>query len=50
MSYTSIQAPEPLAWAVGNPLTEYQKEYYKKRSLRQQHGKRLSTDAGELLQ
>ncbi|DBA72582.1 TPA: hypothetical protein ACH3X2_010335 [Trebouxia sp. C0005] len=57
MPHPSSQPAQVLAWAEGNPLSEYQKEYYRKQLLRQQArrdklraaGKTKDYQAGEAL-
>ena len=41
-----MQTLSTLAWAEGNPLSEYQKEYYRKQLLRQQARRAQLRDAG----
>lgn len=41
-----LQSSRTLAWAEGNPHSEYQQEYYRKQLLRQQARRALLRDAG----
>ena len=45
-----LQPAQVLAWAEGNPLSEYQKEYYRKQLLRQQARRDKLRAAGGLCQ
>lgn len=44
-----LQSSRTLSWAEGNPLSEYQKEYYRKQLLRHQARQAQARDAGETL-
>ena len=41
-----LQSSRTLNWAEGNPLSEYQKEYYRKQLLRHQARRTQARDAG----